>query len=210
MFSRRVPDPFRHERCQFSGSAFSRARPQESKSYTLRFCTSVLTCGMLPRRHLRPRALSAILCYRSSPKASSKSSKCHSYTPSRKNVPTKNLQLLCLDILARIFPANPLEAHSYEKQGGWGVTLWKSPRDRTARHRRIVGRGLRAAAGRPYSARKFFRSCFPESVSTDSGWNCTPSTGYFLCRRPMMTPSSVAAEISSSRGNDLRSTMSEW
>ncbi len=39
----------------------------------------------------------------------------------------------------------------------------------------------------------------PTSVSTDSGWNCTPSTRSLRWRRPMMRPS-VSAEISSSRG----------
>jgi hypothetical protein len=29
------------------------------------------------------------------------------------------------------------------------------------------------------SARKFLKICLPDSVSTDSGWNCTPSTLYF-------------------------------
>ncbi len=46
----------------------------------------------------------------------------------------------------------------------------------------------------------------PWSVRTDSGWNCTPSMGRVLWRRPMMVPGSGApvpgraAEISSSSG----------
>jgi len=59
-----------------------------------------------------------------------------------------------------------------------------------------------------YRERKFFRSCIPTSVRTDSGWNCTPSTGILRWRRPMMIPL-VCAEISRSSGNDFSSTISE-
>ena len=45
--------------------------------------------------------------------------------------------------------------------------------------------------------RKFRSSWKPASVSTDSGWNCTPSTLSFRWRRPMIVPSAVSAEISS-------------
>ena len=38
----------------------------------------------------------------------------------------------------------------------------------------------------------------------------TPQIGKVRWRRPMIMPSEVSAEISSSRGNVLRSTMSEW
>src|SRR5206468_5639711 len=58
--------------------------------------------------------------------------------------------------------------------------------------------------------RKFLRSALPSRVSTDSGWNCTPSVGWRLWRSPMMTPSSVLAETSSSAGTLPGSTTSEW
>jgi hypothetical protein len=61
-----------------------------------------------------------------------------------------------------------------------------------------------------YNARKFFSSCLPLSVRTDSGWNWTPSTFHLRWRTPMMTPSRVSALIWSSPGKDLRSTISEW
>src|SRR5882672_7074704 len=49
--------------------------------------------------------------------------------------------------------------------------------------------------------RKFLRSCLPEVVRTDSGWNWTPSTLYFLWRTPMMMPSAVSAVTLRSRGS---------
>src|SRR6202030_3651144 len=58
-------------------------------------------------------------------------------------------------------------------------------------------------------ARKFWRSCLPDWVRTDSGWNCTPSSLWRRWRTPMMMPSSVSAVIANSRGSDLRSTISE-
>ena len=48
------------------------------------------------------------------------------------------------------------------------------------------------------------------AVSTDSGWNCTPSTSCSRWRSPMIVPSSVSAVISSTSGNVARSTTSEW
>src|SRR6266436_8365503 len=54
-----------------------------------------------------------------------------------------------------------------------------------------------------YKDRKFLRSCLPESVRTDSGWNWTPSILWRRWRRPMMMPSSVSAVMVSSRGKDF-------
>lgn len=64
-------------------------------------------------------------------------------------------------------------------------------------------------AGR-YNFRKLARSCLPDSVSTDSGWNCTPSTFISRWRSPMMSPSGDEAEISRHAGRVSRSTISEW
>ena len=55
-------------------------------------------------------------------------------------------------------------------------------------------RARRCASGRGRSvtARKFASSCLPSSVSTDSGWNCTPSAGSSRWRMPMSTPPPLA------------------
>src|SRR5690242_3124521 len=37
-----------------------------------------------------------------------------------------------------------------------------------------------------HRSRKLRRMRLPSSVSTDSGWNCTPWTGYFRWRTPMI------------------------
>src|SRR5262249_25421922 len=58
--------------------------------------------------------------------------------------------------------------------------------------------------------RKFLRSCFPSIVKIDSGWNWTPSTGSRRWRRPMISPSSAHAVISSASGIVSRMTASEW
>ena len=41
----------------------------------------------------------------------------------------------------------------------------------------------------------------PSGVSTDSGWNCTPSIGRRLCRIPMTTPSGLC--VTTSRSGDI-------
>ena len=50
-------------------------------------------------------------------------------------------------------------------------------------------------------ARKFASSWCPLAVSTDSGWNCTPSIACSRWRSPMIVPSSVSAVISSTAGS---------
>ena len=63
---------------------------------------------------------------------------------------------------------------------------------------------------RPRS-RKFRSSWRPASVSTDSGWNCTPCTGWVLWRTAMMMPSpSVRAATSRSPGRPSSAITSEW
>ena len=61
--------------------------------------------------------------------------------------------------------------------------------------------------------RKFSTSFLPASVSTLSGWNCTPSTAHWRWRRPMMVRvpsfSVVQALTSNSAGKSFSSTMSE-
>ena len=44
----------------------------------------------------------------------------------------------------------------------------------------------------------------------DSGWNCTPCTGYSLCFIPIISSLSVHAVISKQSGSVERSTINEW
>ena len=53
-------------------------------------------------------------------------------------------------------------------------------------------------------------SWWPPSVSTDSGWNCTPSMGSSRCRRAITMPDGVRPVTSSSAGTLSDSTASEW
>src|SRR6185436_4524547 len=62
----------------------------------------------------------------------------------------------------------------------------------------------------PSRPRKFPSSAFPDAVRIDSGWNCTPSTGSVWCRSPMISPSSLSAEISRHAGSLARRTTREW
>jgi len=66
------------------------------------------------------------------------------------------------------------------------------------------------ASGSPHSASQLASIRWPPSVSTDSGWNCTPSTGRSRWRRPITMPESVHAVTASSGGTVSRSTASEW
>ena len=50
------------------------------------------------------------------------------------------------------------------------------------------------------SRRKLPSRFFPCSVSTLSGWNCTPSTGHSRWRRAMIRPSAEVAETSRQSG----------
>mmetsp|Transcript_21044 Transcript_21044/g.70146 ORF Transcript_21044/g.70146 Transcript_21044/m.70146 type:complete len:245 (+) Transcript_21044:1466-2200(+) len=69
----------------------------------------------------------------------------------------------------------------------------------------LEGERALAMAPRPVSSstisRKFFSSFSPHSEQMDSGWNCTPHSGSFLCRIPMIIPSAVHATSSRSTGN---------
>jgi hypothetical protein len=49
----------------------------------------------------------------------------------------------------------------------------------------------------------------PLPVSTDSGWNCTPSMGRLRWRTPMMIQSAVVAVTSSTWGQVAGSMTSE-
>ena len=53
-------------------------------------------------------------------------------------------------------------------------------------------------------------SWWPPSVSTDSGWNCTPSMGSSRCRSAMTIPDGVCPVTSSSAGTVAGSTAREW
>jgi hypothetical protein len=57
---------------------------------------------------------------------------------------------------------------------------------------------------------KFCSISCPCSVSSASGWNCTPSTGKLRWRRPMISPSSDWAVTVRHSGSEARSTTSEW
>src|SRR5439155_20599355 len=57
---------------------------------------------------------------------------------------------------------------------------------------------------------KFCSILWPCSVSSASGWNCTPSSGRLRWRRPMISPSSDSAVTARQAGNEALSTTSEW
>ena len=59
-------------------------------------------------------------------------------------------------------------------------------------------------------SRKLRSRSWPVLVMIDSGWNCTPSTGRLLWRKPMITPLSDHAVTSSSSGMPSCITASEW
>ena len=61
----------------------------------------------------------------------------------------------------------------------------------------------------PQRRTKLERICIPLLVSTDSGWNCTPSMGRLRWRTPMMIPSAVDAVTSSTWGQVCGSMTSE-
>ena len=74
-----------------------------------------------------------------------------------------------------------------------------------------VASSSRDASPSPAWRRKFARRCGPCGVRTDSGWNCTPSSGSATWRIPMTTRStSLIAVIRSSGGSVAGSTASEW
>ena len=58
------------------------------------------------------------------------------------------------------------------------------------------------------ASRKFFASAGPSGVSTDSGWNWTPSTHSSRCRTAITSPSALVADTSRSSGT--RVAASEW
>ena len=69
----------------------------------------------------------------------------------------------------------------------------------------------RDASPSPAWRRKLARRCGPSGVSTDSGWNWTPSSGRATCRMPITTRStSLIAVTRSSGGSVAGSTASEW
>ena len=90
----------------------------------------------------------------------------------------------------------------------------------TAGLRPLAADSLRAAAvaasttsgsgARPHDVSQVASSWCPPSVSTDSGWNCTPSMGSSRCRSAMTMPEAVCPVTSSSAGTVAGSTASEW
>ena len=71
-------------------------------------------------------------------------------------------------------------------------------------------RAGRLAQAARVEARKFDRRPGPSRVSSDSGWNWTPSTARVRWRSPMITPSADRAVTSSTSGMLAGSTTSEW
>src|ERR1044071_144530 len=61
-----------------------------------------------------------------------------------------------------------------------------------------------------FPSRKFCSILCPCSVSSASGWNCTPSTARPRWRSPMISPSSDCAVTARQAGRLSRSTTSEW
>src|SRR5690606_22478030 len=70
----------------------------------------------------------------------------------------------------------------------------------------LLGRAHEAPPGT--EARKLATRAAPCSESTDSGWNCTPSSGSDRWRTPITVPSCARAVTSSSAGTV--SAASEW
>ena len=75
---------------------------------------------------------------------------------------------------------------------------------------RAATAGRRGVVGHGFSSRKLRSIACPCSLRMDSGWNCTPSMSYSLCRTPMISPSSVQAVTSRQEGSEDRSIAKEW
>src|SRR5262249_6546708 len=60
------------------------------------------------------------------------------------------------------------------------------------------------------SVRKLESNWRPSGVPTDSGWNCTPHTGWTRCSSAINTPSSLYAVARSSSGSAPSRTQREW
>ncbi len=79
----------------------------------------------------------------------------------------------------------------------------------------LLGRGARrrrraaAPLSRPVMRRNVASRSSPTSVSTLSGWNCTPCTGSSRCPTPITMPSSFHA-VSARQSGSASSTTSEW
>ena len=71
-------------------------------------------------------------------------------------------------------------------------------------------RTVPSGTSNPHTASQFASIRWPPSVSTDSGWNWTPSTGSSRWRMAMTTPDSVRPVTSNSAGMVSGSTVSEW
>ena len=68
----------------------------------------------------------------------------------------------------------------------------------------------RTASSSPQITSQFASMRCPPSVSTDSGWNCTPPQPVPGVAAPRSPPVSVAAVTSNSSGHGVRPTASEW
>ena len=77
-------------------------------------------------------------------------------------------------------------------------------------HGRAGPERSRAAGAGASSARNLRKIFSPPGVRMDSGWNCTPQTGWLWCRSAMISPSPVHASGTSSAGSDWTLTEREW
>ena len=83
-------------------------------------------------------------------------------------------------------------------------------RARTPARLTALRRPRQAGVAAPSWPRKLASRAGPDTVRTDSGWNCTPSTRRVRWRSPMTTPSVEVAVTSSSSGTESGCTTSEW
>ena len=125
----------------------------------------------------------------------------HRPTPRRRRPPTRRAP--------RHQPADPfLTGRGWKAHGA--VRRRRLARVRR-RHAPAPGpRRARGASGSPQVTSQLASSRWPPSVSTDSGWNCTPSSGRSRCRSAMTTPLAVRPVTSSSAGRLSSRTASEW
>ena len=111
--------------------------------------------------------------------------------------------------VGRVLGARPRPCPGRRGPGGPDPRHWVGRHRRRRRRRAHVG-GVTAA--QRVSRRKFSMSRTPCSLSTDSGWNCTPCNGRCRCRTPITTdPRSASrhcAVTTSSAGT--RVAASEW
>ncbi|CFP59655.1 Uncharacterised protein [Bordetella pertussis] len=89
------------------------------------------------------------------------------------------------------------------------ISSWKISRCSMQRVSASVAAMVMAMLLGVQRVRKLRISAWPCSLSTDSGWNCTPYSGRVLWRTPMMSPSGAVAVTSRQSGRVAGSMVSE-